>query len=55
MSANDFDGLVAVVTGLVVSHHAETSPGATIAAVAVAEFFVGLASREAVVRFSPAV
>ena len=48
-------GLVAVVTGLVVSHHADTSPGATIATVAVGEFFVGLAGREAVLRLSPAI
>jgi len=45
--------LVAVVTGLVVSHHAETSPGATIVAVAVAEFFLGLAAREMLQRARP--
>ena len=41
-------GAVAVVAGLVVSFHHDTAGGATIAGLAVAEFFVVLAAQEAV-------
>ena len=47
-------GLLAVVAGLIVSHHAENSPGATIAVIAVGEFFVGLAAKEIRSRVRPA-
>jgi ABC-type Mn2+/Zn2+ transport system permease subunit len=41
-------GCVAAVVGLAASYHADTAAGATIAAVAVAQFFVALAARELV-------
>lgn len=45
-------GCLAAVAGLVISHHARTEGGATIAATAVAMFFVVLAVREAMLRVS---
>lgn len=39
-------GGLAVVVGLAVSYHADTAAGATVAAVAVGQFFVALAGRE---------
>jgi ABC-type Mn2+/Zn2+ transport system permease subunit len=39
-------GCAAVVLGLAVSYHADTAAGATVAAVAVGQFFVALAGRE---------
>lgn len=39
-------GALAVVVGLAVSYHADTAAGATVAAVAVGQFFVVLAGRE---------
>jgi len=39
-------GCLAVVIGLAVSYHADTAAGATVAAVAVAQFFAALAARE---------
>lgn len=41
-------GCLAVVVGLTISYHADTAAGATVAGVAVGQFFVGLAVREAV-------
>ena len=41
-------GCVAVVTGLAVSYHADTAASATVAGIAVAQFFVALAGRELV-------
>lgn len=41
-------GCLAVVLGLTISYHLDTAAGATVAAVAVGQFFVGLAAREAV-------
>jgi ABC-type Mn2+/Zn2+ transport system permease subunit len=40
-------GALAVVVGLTISYHADTAAGATIAAVAVGQFFVALGAREA--------
>jgi len=45
-------GSLASVAGLVIAHHAETEGGATIAALAVAQFFVVLAAREVALRVS---
>jgi ABC-type Mn2+/Zn2+ transport system permease subunit len=41
-------GCVAVVVGLTASYHADTAAGATVAGIAVAQFFVVLAGRELV-------
>lgn len=41
-------GCVAVVLGLAISYHADTAASATVAGIAVAQFFVALAAREAV-------
>lgn len=45
-------GCLAAVAGLVISHHARTEGGATIAATAVGMFFLVLAVREAMLRVS---
>ncbi|MBI2169954.1 MAG: metal ABC transporter permease [Actinobacteria bacterium] len=47
-------GSASAVAGLVISHHARTDGGATIAATAVAVFFVVLVVRESVLPFFPA-
>jgi ABC-type Mn2+/Zn2+ transport system permease subunit len=48
MAASVLLGALAVVAGLVVSYHHDTAAGATIAGLAVAEFFVVLAAQELV-------
>ena len=48
MLASLVAGVVAVLAGLLVSYHQGTAAGATMAAVAVAEFFVALAVRDTV-------
>jgi ABC-type Mn2+/Zn2+ transport system permease subunit len=46
MALSTVAGAVAVVGGLLVSYHHDTAAGATVAGLAVAEFFVVLAARE---------
>lgn len=46
MALGSLLGCLAVVVGLTVSYHADTAAGATVAAVAVAQFFAALAARE---------
>lgn len=46
-------GGLAVVVGLTISYHADTAAGATVAAVAVGQFFVALAAREAATASRP--
>jgi ABC-type Mn2+/Zn2+ transport system permease subunit len=46
MALGSLLGCLAVVLGLAISYHADTAAGATVAGIAVAQFFVALAARE---------
>jgi ABC-type Mn2+/Zn2+ transport system permease subunit len=46
-------GCLAVVLGLTISYHADTAASATVAGIAVGQFFLALAARELVTAFRP--
>jgi manganese/iron transport system permease protein len=46
-------GCLAVVVGLAISYHADTAASATVAGVAVGQFFLALAGRELVAAVRP--